>query len=631
MLESGAMLSDRYEIKKKIGAGGMANVYMAKDHKLGRFVAIKVLKEEYSSDETFVRKFDIEAQAVAGLIHPNIINVYDVGSEGKIRYIVMELADGMTLKEYIRGEKKLAAEDAVDISIQIAEAIQCAHDHQIIHRDIKPQNILISSHGAVKVTDFGIAKAVNSNTMTSTAIGSVHYLAPEQARGGYADSRGDIYALGITMYEMVTGRVPFDHENGVTIALMHLQNEVIPPREMNNEIPQSLDKIILKCLAKKPEERYQTANELIEDLKKVFQDPDGSFVVMPVFEDDSPTHIISKNDIDKIKSEISTARAVKTVEQQQQPVEEEPDEAKTGEYTIVEEIEEEDEEEEDFSSGKIERLVVILAVVVAIIIAIGIFSFIGKATGLFKIGNQNEKTTESTADTQENFATAKVPDLYKLTAEVAEERLAEEKLKCQINYEESEEVDLGCVIRQSIEPGQMVEEGTTVVVTVNSGEIKKGVPDVMGQTQEAAIKILRNIPFKVSVQEQYSDDVSEGIVMDQQPKAGSHVPKNSTITIIVSKGNSKVTVPDLRYYTQSEAEKQLQNMGLQLGSISSAYSDSVRKGYIISQGIEHGRKVSKGTAVSIVISLGPKATEAPPTTEEPTEDDGGEFEEFDEE
>ena len=273
MLSAGTRLSDRYEIIKQIGAGGMADVYMAKDIRLGRFVAIKVLKSEYSSDESFLKKFNSEAQAVAGLIHPNIINVYDVGVQEDVHYIVMELGDGITLKEHILNEKKLSAEEAVDFSIQIAEAISCAHEHKIIHRDIKPQNILVSSHGAIKVTDFGIAKAANSNTMTATAIGSVHYLSPEQARGGFSDERSDIYSLGITMYEMVTGRVPFDHENGVTIALMHLQNDVIPPKELNDEIPTSLEKIILKCLAKKQEERYQNAQELISDLKKVFDDP----------------------------------------------------------------------------------------------------------------------------------------------------------------------------------------------------------------------------------------------------------------------------------------------------------------------------------------------------------------------
>ena len=625
MLEAGAKLGGRYEIIKKIGAGGMADVYMAKDNKLGRFVAIKVLKEEFSSDENFLRKFDIEAQAVAGLLHPNIINVYDVGIEGDVHYIVMELADGITLKEYIRNEKRLTAEDTVNFSIQIAEAIGCAHEHKIIHRDIKPQNILVSSYGAIKVTDFGIAKAANSNTMTSTAIGSVHYLSPEQARGGFSDSRSDIYALGITMYEMVTGRVPFDHENGVTIALMHLQNDAIPPREINSNIPKSLEKIILKCLAKKPEERYQTAGELIVDLKKVFEDPEGSFVKMPVFVDDSPTQLIGDAEISQIKSQIAD-RSIEKSELSNTEIKKQK--ASKQEEGMVDG----DEEEDIAVSGKLEKLVVILAIVVAVIIAIVIFSFIGKASGLFKVG-KNNVTTENTANvagdtSTEEYKTTTVPDLYKLTAEAAEEKLDAEKLKCQIEYEESDEVQLGCVIRQNIEAGREVEEGTTVIITVNSGEVKKSVPQVTGQTQAAATKILRNIPFRVSVQEKYSDEVAEGIVISQSPDAGKKAAKNSTVTIVVSKGSSKVTVPSLTNYTQSEASRQLRNMGLVLGNVASEYNDDVKKGYVIRQGVAAGTKVSKGTAISIVISLGPKATEEPTTTEEEHEPDTEEEEDY---
>lgn len=625
MLEAGAKLGGRYEIIKKIGAGGMADVYMAKDNKLGRFVAIKVLKEEFSSDENFLRKFDIEAQAVAGLLHPNIINVYDVGIEGDVHYIVMELADGITLKEYIRNEKRLTAEDTVNFSIQIAEAIGCAHEHKIIHRDIKPQNILVSSYGAIKVTDFGIAKAANSNTMTSTAIGSVHYLSPEQARGGFSDSRSDIYALGITMYEMVTGRVPFDHENGVTIALMHLQNDAIPPREINSNIPKSLEKIILKCLAKKPEERYQTAGELIVDLKKVFEDPEGSFVKMPVFVDDSPTQLIGDAEISQIKSQIAD-RSIEKSELSNTEIKKQK--ASKQEEGMVDG----DEEEDIAVSGKLEKLVVILAIVVAVIIAIGIFSFIGKASGLFKVG-KNNVTTENTANvagdtSTEEYKTTTVPDLYKLTAEAAEEKLDAEKLKCQIEYEESDEVQLGCVIRQNIEAGREVEEGTTVIITVNSGEVKKSVPQVTGQTQAAATKILRNIPFRVSVQEKYSDEVAEGIVISQSPDAGKKAAKNSTVTIVVSKGSSKVTVPSLTNYTQSEASRQLRNMGLVLGNVASEYNDDVKKGYVIRQGVAAGTKVSKGTAISIVISLGAKATEEPTTTEEEHEPDTEEEEDY---
>ena len=299
MLELGTMVSGRYEVLKRVGSGGMADVYMAKDHKLNRNVAVKVLKSEYVEDEKFLRKFETEAQAVARLSHPNIVNIYDVGIEDGINYIVMELAEGITLKEYIRKKGYLTPKETVEISTQIASAISHAHKNHIIHRDIKPQNILVSDTGIIKVTDFGIAKATSSNTVTSTAtaMGSVHYISPEQAKGRFCDEKSDIYSLGITMYEMVTGHVPFDHENGVTIALMHLQNEITPPSQIRDGIPDSLEKIILKCTMKKPEERYQTADELITDLRLVFEDTSGGYVGVVQAIDDSPTIMIDQNEL----------------------------------------------------------------------------------------------------------------------------------------------------------------------------------------------------------------------------------------------------------------------------------------------------------------------------------------------
>lgn len=271
MLQKGTILAGRYEILEHIGSGGMADVYKARCHKLNRYVAIKVLRREYCDNESFVRKFTVEAQSTAGLIHPNIVNIYDAGNEEGIHYIVMELAEGMTLKRYIRRYGRLSARETVDFAIQIASGLQAAHEHHIIHRDIKPQNILVSDSGTIKVTDFGIARAATGDdTISSSAMGSVRYLSPEQARGGYADERSDIYSLGITIYEMATGKVPFDGENTVAIALMHLRDEITPPRCYFPDIPSSLEKIILKCTMKQPEQRYQSAAELILDLQKVF-------------------------------------------------------------------------------------------------------------------------------------------------------------------------------------------------------------------------------------------------------------------------------------------------------------------------------------------------------------------------
>ena len=302
MIKIGMMIGDRYEILEKIGTGGMSDVYKAKCHKLNRYVAIKVLKQEFSENANFVSKFRIEAQAAAGLMHPNIVNVYDVGEENGIYYIVMELVEGITLKKYIEKKARLSYKEAVSIAIQVSMGIEAAHNNHIIHRDIKPQNMIISRDGKVKVADFGIARAVSSQTIGATAIGSVHYISPEQARGGFSDSRTDIYSLGITMFEMVTGTVPFDGDNTVSIALAHLEQAVTPPSQLNPEVPVSLDRIIMKCTQKKPEKRYSDVYELIADLRHALVDPDDDFVTEePEVDTSSPTMVISNDELSQIK------------------------------------------------------------------------------------------------------------------------------------------------------------------------------------------------------------------------------------------------------------------------------------------------------------------------------------------
>ena len=278
MLTEGMFIDDRYEIVGKIGAGGMSDVYKAKDHTLGRFVAIKVLKQEFSEDVNFVTKFRTEAQSAAGLEHPNIVNIYDVGSQEGMYYIIMEYVEGITLKTYIEKKGQLTFKEAISIAIQMCTGIEAAHKHNIIHRDIKPQNIIISKEGKVKVTDFGIARAVDSNTVSSNAMGSVHYVSPEQARGGYCDAKSDIYSVGITMYEMITGRVPFDGDSTVTVAMKHLQENITPPSQYAPDMSKALEKIILKCTQKSPERRYESTTLLIQDLKRALVDPSGSFV-----------------------------------------------------------------------------------------------------------------------------------------------------------------------------------------------------------------------------------------------------------------------------------------------------------------------------------------------------------------
>ena len=301
MLKEGVFLQERYEILSRIGSGGMADVYKARDHKLNRNVAVKVLKPEFREDKAFISKFRTEAQSAGGLAHPNIVNVYDVGEDNGVNFIVMELVEGITLKEYIEKKGRLTVREATSIAIQVSMGLDAAHKHQIVHRDVKPQNIIISTDGKVKVTDFGIARAATSNTISSSVMGSVHYSSPEQARGGYSDYKSDIYSLGITMYEMVTGHVPFDGDSTVAIAIKHLQEEIQSPRRYIPDLPYSLEQIILKCTQKSPDRRYNNMEELIRDLKESLVNPEGRFVQIAPIRNTDRTVVISKEDLEKIQ------------------------------------------------------------------------------------------------------------------------------------------------------------------------------------------------------------------------------------------------------------------------------------------------------------------------------------------
>ena len=603
MLELGTMLSGRYEVLKRVGSGGMADVYMAKDHKLNRNVAVKVLKSEYVEDEKFLKKFETEAQAVARLSHPNIVNIYDVGMEDGINYIVMELAEGITLKEYIRKKGYLSPKETVEISTQIASAISHAHKNHIIHRDIKPQNILVSDTGIIKVTDFGIAKATSSNTVTSTAtaMGSVHYISPEQAKGRFCDEKSDIYSLGITMYEMVTGHVPFDHENGVTIALMHLQNEITPPSQIRDGIPDSLEKIILKCTMKKPEERYQTADDLIADLRLVFEDTSGGYVgVVPAI-DDSPTIMIDQNELTQ---RINTPKKDQKI-QQEEPLKDEEQNA----YL------DEDDEEESGMNSKIEKLVIVLAAVVGAIILISIIVFVVKSSGVFKSGKSTTTTSiGTTAESNDTESKKYTVDNYiGMSLSAAREKI-DGKFKIKVEEEYSADYAKDLVIRQDPESDTELEEGKTLTLVVSKGtrtEDKVSVPEVVGKRESSAKSELEAAGLKVSVKTKYSTDVAKGKVIFQSPGSGNQVTKNSTVVITVSQGEkpeTMVRVPNLRYFTESEARSELKNSNLVLGSVLTEYSDSVEKGLVIRQTVSSGSKVKEGTAVGIYVSLGPRQT-----------------------
>ena len=617
MLQKGTILAGRYEILEHIGSGGMADVYKARCHKLNRYVAIKVLRREYCDNESFVRKFTVEAQSTAGLTHPNIVNIYDAGNEGGIHYIVMELAEGMTLKRYIRRYGRLSARETVDFAIQIASGLQEAHEHHIIHRDIKPQNILVSDSGTIKVTDFGIARAATGDdTISSSAMGSVRYLSPEQARGGYADERSDIYSLGITIYEMATGKVPFDGENTVAIALMHLRDEITPPRCYFPDIPASLEKIILKCTMKQPEQRYQSAAELIIDLQKVFLSPDGNYVYVNPLVDDSPTIQRNTEDIERIRKSLTGVDSGRKRDLDKSRVR----------------IKEENEDEEDYKDDasmnpKLEKMILIITILFGILVACVVFYFIGNSLHLFQNSNTTSQqiteatTTEEKKTTEKKKATTteekkteyiKMPSLIGLTKNAAEDEMKAIGLKAEFVYEtgsSSKDSNLN-VKKQQYKKGESVAVDSTVKLTLGKKESattateKVEVPAMVNYTEEKAQKELEKLGLKVKKAYSTSDTVKSGYVIKQSPKGGTVVNKGFAVTITISKGVAKTTVPSLIGVSQSVAEQELNQVGLKLGTVSYDYSGEVGVGDVISQGIKSGTSVDKGTKVSVVLSLG---------------------------
>lgn len=611
MLQKGTILAGRYEILEHIGSGGMADVYKARCHKLNRYVAIKVLRREYCDNESFVRKFTVEAQSTAGLIHPNIVNIYDAGNEEGIHYIVMELAEGMTLKRYIRRYGRLSARETVDFAIQIASGLQAAHEHHIIHRDIKPQNILVSDSGTIKVTDFGIARAATGDdTISSSAMGSVRYLSPEQARGGYADERSDIYSLGITIYEMATGKVPFDGENTVAIALMHLRDEITPPRCYFPDIPSSLEKIILKCTMKQPEQRYQSAAELILDLQKVFLSPDGNYVYVNPLVDDSPTIQRNTEDIEKIRKSLTGTERKRDVEEKKSQVEEEG----------------EDYKDDASMNPKLEKLILVITIAFGVLVACIVFYLVGNSLHLFRTSS-NKGTTQAAVETTteapkeatteskpEETKYTKMPNLIGLTKNAAEDEMKALGLKADFAYEDgSNSADSDLIVKkQQYNKGDAVAIDSTVKITLGKKESadatttaeKVEVPAMVNYTEKKAEKELTKAGLKVKKAYATSDTVKEGYVIKQSPKGGTIVNKGFAVTITISKGVGKTTVPSLIGVSQSVAERELNQVGLKLGTVSYDYSGEVGVGDVISQGIESGTSVDKGTKVSVVLSLG---------------------------
>ena len=611
MLNVGVIVGDRYEIVSKVGSGGMADVYKAKDHKLNRFVAMKVMKPEFSSDTNFISKFQREAQAAAGLAHPNVVNVFDVGEDQGVNYIVMELVEGITLKEYISKKGKLTVKEATSIAIQVAMGLEAAHNRNIVHRDIKPQNIIISTDGKVKVTDFGIARAASSNTISTNAMGSVHYSSPEQVRGGYSDYKSDIYSRGITMYEMVTGMVPFDGDTTVAIAIKHLQEEMIPPSEITPDLPHSLEEIIMKCTQKSPDRRYSTLAELINDLKHSLIDPNGNFVNLTPLSNHAQTVVISPSEMEQIKrGAVSSAPQTETFQEDSYDSYGNTDYDDSDDYDSEDDYDEEDDKGGKGISSKLEKAMTIGGLVVgAIIICILVYT-IASATGLLKFGsgtsNKNKADTETTSNTDESDETTgqiEVPDLTKKTPEEAQKALNELQLGYKNGGEEaSDTVEEGLICRQDVEAGSKVSEHTLITCYISSGTQEIEMPDVTDKTQTEAEAMLKELGLKTTVQKANSSTITIGNVVSTDPVAGTQVKAGDTVilTISIGEGDTAVRVPDVIGWSEADAKASLSQAGL-LVTVQTGESQRVNVGEVYDMSISSGTRVDTGTAITIYV------------------------------
>lgn len=624
MIKVGTIVGDRYEILERVGVGGMAEVFKGKDHKLNRFVAIKVLKEEFRENGGFIKKFKEEAQAAAGLAHPNIVNVYDVGDEYGIYYIVMELVEGITLKNYIERKGQLTVKEATSIAIQVSAGLEVAHNNQIVHRDIKPQNIIISREGKVKVTDFGIAKATTSQTTTSAAMGSVHYASPEQARGGYVDHRSDIYSLGVVLYEMVTGRVPFDGDTAVTVAVKHLQDELVPPMTFNRGISFSLEQIIKKCMEKSPDRRYQDIGDLMADLKQSLMDPEGDFVQMVDLDSQAKTVVMQRGTTAK-------AKASRRVERREEPEEED------------EEDEEYDEEEEDDEelSPTVERIMTIAGVALAVIIVVVMLLLLSRMLGLGDREDKDNASDQQTEQEAENgeedgdVNTVVMPTLLGKTMTEAKTELRSLGIEITLKgSERSSQYAPGQIIQQNVNAGDRVPVGSSVeVVTADTGSgtgspasgdtsVAEGekpaeksepvtIPKVEGLTETNARNALDAVGLKTgTVTEANSDTVPAGNVISQAPYGNTSAEKGSSVNLVISKGPGNVAVTDVIGHEESRATGELQEHGFKV-AVKDVYTDEMRAGLVVSTSPDRGSLVAPGSTVTISVSRGPEQVTVP--------------------
>lgn len=625
MLEIGSFLSDRYEILSKVGAGGMSDVYKAKDHILSRFVAIKVLKQEFSEDSSFVTKFRAEAQSAAGLEHPNIVNIYDVGSENGLYYIVMEYVEGITLKTYIEKKGQLSFKESASIAIQVARGIEAAHNKNIIHRDIKPQNIIISTDGKVKVTDFGIAKATSSNTISSDVMGSVHYASPEQARNGFVDGRSDIYSLGIVMFEMVTGRVPFDGDTTVAVALQHLQEEIARPSIYAPDLPISFEKIILKCTQKTPDRRYQTIEELLTDIRRSLAHPDEDFVTIAPLVDGGKTKVISPDELDKIKEGRGVAEDLNDDDTDADNDDEYADGEDDDDEYDESLLDDDDDEEDDDDDGKLlnpkmDKAITIMGIVTAVIIVIVIIYLALSVAGVFKFGGkknsesqQTESQTQTESESESETQTeteGQMIDIRGMSVDDAQKAVDRLKLDLTVfafETKQSDEKD-GTILEQDVKAGDTVKRGSQINVVIagkgdSTSEMVK-IPSVIGKTKSSAKSTLESAGFSVTFEYgDYNNSVAADVVTAQSPSAKNQAAKGSTVTVTLSPGQKPITVPNVLGASQSQAESALAGAGLKYTYADSQYSDTVAAGNVISQ-TKSGETVAAGTTITLTLSKG---------------------------
>ncbi len=571
------LLSGRYELLEKIGDGGMAVVYKAKDKLLNRFIAVKILRPEFTKDAAFVENFKRESQAAAGLSHPNVVGVYDVGREGNINYIVMELIEGKTLNEIIKEEAPMDYRKVIDITKQVASALKVAHKNKIIHRDVKPHNIMVTNEGVVKLADFGIAKAVNDATLStgSKIIGSVHYFSPEQARGNYVDERSDIYSLGIVMYEMLTGTVPFDGDNPVTVALKHINEEVRPPSEIVSGIPPALERCVLKATSKYQTNRYSSAEELIEELDniefvtKVVGNSIFNQSAKVVDEDEYEDSEYDDEDTGKRKS-----RKAKKGKKGKKPLS---------------------------PAQKKKRKIIIGAAAAVLLLVIGLGLV---ASGAFS-------------------STKQVPDLSDKTVAEAKKVAEKEGFKLKEGAEVySADIAEGRICQQDPKGGTEAKKGSTITVNVSKGSKEGMVPNVIGKDIDDLEKFLKDYGYSVGTVKEITDTAPYGVILEQTPSAGSSLDKDSKIDVVISdgKGKEKGVVPSITGITLSEAKKAIRAAGFTIGGIKYEESNAYGKGYVMWQQYAANTQLDKGTSIDIEVSKGAPAPTPTPDDKDDEDD-----------